>query len=88
LRSWSVDAGVRKWGWLPVDLSTGRRELAGLGMADGRGIAEGCWSMAGSVQWAHREVVATSMGIFSCRLKTKSISTPRDTGTSNCMCTD
>jgi hypothetical protein len=25
-----------------VDLSTGRREVAGLGMPDGRGIPEGC----------------------------------------------
>jgi hypothetical protein len=45
LRSCSVEAGARSWGWLPEDLSTGRRDAAGLGMPEGRGMAEGC-SMA------------------------------------------
>lgn len=44
LCSCSVEAGDRSWDWLPVDLSTGRREDAGLGIPDGRGMAEG-WSM-------------------------------------------
>jgi hypothetical protein len=44
LRNCSVDEGARNWDWLPVDLSTGRREAAaaGLGIPDGRGMAEGC----------------------------------------------
>jgi hypothetical protein len=45
LRSCSVEAGARSWGWLAADLSTGRRDEAGLGMPDGRGMEEG-WSMA------------------------------------------
>jgi hypothetical protein len=45
LRSCSVEAGARSWGWLPDDLSTGRRDAAGLGMPEGRGMEEG-WSMA------------------------------------------
>jgi hypothetical protein len=45
LRSCSVDDGCRSWGWLPEDLSTGRRDVAGLGMPERRGMAEG-WSMA------------------------------------------
>lgn len=38
LRSCSVEAGVRKADWLPEDLSTGRREGAGLGRPEGRGM--------------------------------------------------
>lgn len=41
LRNWLLDAGERNWGWLPEGLSTGRREDAGLGMPEGRGIFEG-----------------------------------------------
>jgi len=54
LRSCSVEAGERSWDWLPEDLRTGRREDAGLGIPDGRGMAEG-WSMV------IREVNAVSM---------------------------
>lgn len=56
LRSCSVDAGVRNCDWLPVDLSTGSREVAGLGMPDGRGMADGwsmmnCYSSASALEW-------------------------------------
>lgn len=37
-RSLSVEAGVRSCDWLPDGLSTGRRDDAGLGMPDGRGM--------------------------------------------------
>lgn len=47
LRSCSVEAGARSWEWLPAGLSTGRREAAGLGMPEGRGMLEG----AGSMVW-------------------------------------
>lgn len=40
LRSWSVEAGERSWDWLPVDLRTGRRDTGGLGMPEGRGMAD------------------------------------------------
>jgi hypothetical protein len=45
LRSCSVDDGCRSCDRLPEDLSTGRRDAAGLGMPERRGMAEG-WSMA------------------------------------------
>lgn len=41
LRSCSVDGGERSWGWLPVDRSTGSRDV-GRGMPDRTGRAEGC----------------------------------------------
>lgn len=40
LRSCSVEAGARNCDWLPEGLSTGRRDAAGLGMPDGRGMDE------------------------------------------------
>lgn len=40
MRNWLLDAGERNWGWLPEDLSTGRRDVAGLGIPDGRGMFE------------------------------------------------
>lgn len=40
LRSCSVEAGVRSCDWLAEGLSTGRRDDAGLGMPDGRGMDE------------------------------------------------
>lgn len=58
LRSCSVDAGARSCGWLPADLSTGSLDVEGLGMPDGRGMADGWWSMANTLL-----VTAASMAV-------------------------
>jgi hypothetical protein len=50
LRSWLVDAGERSCWWLPEGRSTGRREAAGLGMPEGRGmLEEGSMASTGAV---------------------------------------
>lgn len=40
LRNWLLEAGERSCGWLPEGLSTGRREAAGRGRPEGRGMLE------------------------------------------------
>lgn len=49
LRSCSVEAGARRAGWLPEGLSTGRRDVEGLGSPEGRGMDDDVGSMAAEV---------------------------------------
>jgi hypothetical protein len=78
LRSCSVDAGVRSWDWLPVDLSTGRRDAGGLGMPEGRGMADGWWSMANTLLvTAALTAVGASPAIVRPHTGPKSTSVPK-----------